>query len=85
MAWLLWPIGIGAALFALDRLALAAEARGWIYWRRRKPTGSGGDPMIVDLSSLTPRRATSSRRARTPPPKSARPTIRLRVSHLRRG
>ena len=26
------------AAFVLDRLALAAEARGWIYWRRRGPS-----------------------------------------------
>lgn len=37
MAWGLAAIGVIAAAVVLDRLALAAEARGWIYWRRVKP------------------------------------------------
>lgn len=38
----IWVAGIGAALFALDRLLLWAEARGWIYWRKVKSKSSGG-------------------------------------------
>lgn len=36
-------IGVGAMvlLFLLDRLLLWAEARGWIYYRRRKGLGAG--------------------------------------------
>lgn len=49
MTWLAWLIATGIALFALDRLLLAAEARGWIYWRRRRRVGSGGDVMVLDL------------------------------------
>lgn len=35
-------LGAVAVLFLLDRLALGMERRGWIYWRKRKPTGGGG-------------------------------------------
>jgi hypothetical protein len=41
--WLLWiavPLGIIAALFGLDRLALWLEDRGWLYYRRKKPASS---------------------------------------------
>lgn len=45
---LFWLIGIVAGLFALDRLLLWMEARGWIYWRKvkRKASGGGG-PFVV--------------------------------------
>jgi hypothetical protein len=32
-----------AALFALDRLFLWMERRGWVYWRKSKRRGGGGD------------------------------------------
>lgn len=41
MIWA-WLAGAAVAAFALDRAALWAESRGWIYWRRRKPGGGGG-------------------------------------------
>lgn len=47
MQMVLWIFGIGAALFAFDRLALWAEARGWIYWRRKKAqTGALGSALM---------------------------------------
>lgn len=43
MIW--WIAGIIAALFVLgfvlDRVALWAEKRGWIYWRRSERRGAG--------------------------------------------
>ena len=33
----LWLLVAALALFALDRLFLWLEARGWIYYRRNKP------------------------------------------------
>jgi hypothetical protein len=30
------------AVVAADRLALWMERRGWIYWRKRRPSGGGG-------------------------------------------
>jgi hypothetical protein len=42
----LWAIGILVALFALDRLMLWMEARGWIYWRKVQRKGAGGDFLL---------------------------------------
>jgi hypothetical protein len=42
----LWIIALLAALFALDRLLLAMEARGWIYWRKVKRKGAGGGYLL---------------------------------------
>ncbi len=43
---LLWITGILVALFALDRLMLWMEARGWIYWRKVKRKGAGGGYLL---------------------------------------
>ena len=47
---------IAIGLLAIDRLALWAEARGWIYWRRRKRVGSQiGAAVAAELGAiLTP-------------------------------
>lgn len=37
--------GATIALFALDRLFLWMEARGWIYWRKVKSKSSAGDAL----------------------------------------
>lgn len=42
LSWVWWVLIAVAVVAALDRLASWAESRGWIYWRRRKPTGGGG-------------------------------------------
>jgi hypothetical protein len=47
----IWIVGIAVALFALDRLGLWAESKGWIYWRKVKRKGSGGGGLI-GLSGL---------------------------------
>ncbi len=42
-SWLAWAFalpGVLAALYGLDRLGLWLESRGWLYYRRRKPTSS---------------------------------------------
>lgn len=39
--WLVWVLAVLAVLVVLigiDRLMLAAERRGWIFYRHRKPT-----------------------------------------------
>ncbi len=46
-----WIAAAAALLFVLDRLLLAAERRGWIYWRRRGPR-PGANPMM-DLDVMT--------------------------------
>lgn len=59
-SWLragLWIAGILVALFLLDRLLLAAEARGWIYWRRRKASpGTLGNAIASAHALLEPDR-----------------------------
>ncbi|HEX8154661.1 MAG TPA: hypothetical protein VF698_16125 [Thermoanaerobaculia bacterium] len=41
-----------AALVAIDRLALAAEERGWIYWRRRKASPGTRSAAMLEMQSL---------------------------------
>ena len=36
LVWALVLAGVGVGVFALDRFLLWAEARGWIYYRKRK-------------------------------------------------
>lgn len=43
-----------AALFLLDRLALWAEAKGWVYWRRRKRSGSTGADLFLNVNLFDP-------------------------------
>lgn len=33
--------GVAVALLVIDQLALWAERRGWLYWRKRKPGSAG--------------------------------------------
>jgi hypothetical protein len=40
------------AVVAVDRLALRMERRGWIYWRKRKPSSGGGGGMSGLLTSF---------------------------------
>lgn len=43
----LWIGGVVVALFLIDRLALWAEERGWIYWRlKRAQTGALGSALM---------------------------------------
>ena len=55
MWWLLWvALGV-AAFYGLHRLALWAEGRGWIYYRRRRmPPGSAGMVFLEVASILDP-------------------------------
>jgi hypothetical protein len=53
--WLLW-VGLAAiGLYGLHRLALWAEARGWIYYRtKHAPPGAAGLAMMEVTSILHP-------------------------------
>jgi hypothetical protein len=55
MWWLLW-VGLAAVgLYGLHRLALWAEARGWIYYRtNRMPPGPAGLAMMEAASIVHP-------------------------------
>ncbi|MGW0045445.1 DUF6191 domain-containing protein [Rhodococcus sp. NPDC003348] len=42
MTAVVWVLVLVAGAVFLDRVALWAERRGWIYWRKRKPEVDGG-------------------------------------------
>lgn len=48
----LWIVGVVVALFALDRLGVWAESKGWIYWRRKPQSGAIG-AALMELNSFT--------------------------------
>ena len=43
---------IGVALLVVDRLMLAAERHGWVYWRRTKPTSGSRSAMAGMFGEL---------------------------------
>ena len=46
-------LAVVAVLVAIDRAALWAEARGWIYWRRRKRVGGQvGAAVAAELGAI---------------------------------
>lgn len=48
-----WIIGVAIALFLVDRLALWAEDRGWIYWRRKKAQSGAVSSILMELNVVT--------------------------------
>lgn len=55
LKWVLIVLGAAAVLAALDRLLQAAEARGFIYYRRKRASpGSLGSAMMEIQSHLQP-------------------------------
>jgi len=57
MRWPLWLASVAVALFVADRLLLAAEARRWIYWRRRRASADALGNALVHLQSIVEPRA----------------------------
>lgn len=49
-----WLIVVTVALFALDRLCLWMEAKGWIYWRKVKRKGGGGGGLTAFGEAFDP-------------------------------
>jgi hypothetical protein len=49
---LLILLAAAVALYGLHRLALWAEDRGWIYYLRRKPSGSSLGNAFLEVQSL---------------------------------
>lgn len=47
-----WVLLVGGSLFALDRLFLFMESRGWIYYRRRKPGSSALSNACLEVQQL---------------------------------
>jgi len=52
MKLLFWALVIVAALYAIDRLLLAAEARGWIYWRKKSASPGTTASAMLEVQSL---------------------------------
>ncbi len=55
--WLTWgaaAIGIIAILIGLDRLCLWLEDRGWLYYRRKKPTSSPMSALVAMQQFIDP-------------------------------
>jgi len=51
--WAIWVVAGLLLLVVLDRLAVWAESRGWLYWRHRKAaTTPGGSGLLADLIQL---------------------------------
>lgn len=51
MTWLWWCAAV-AVLALVDRLATWAEGRGWIYWRRRRPSAGGGAGVLGGVADV---------------------------------
>ena len=49
---LAWTGIIGMIVLALDRVLLAAESRGWIYYRTRRPVRGGSMYHLNELSEM---------------------------------
>lgn len=53
LAAALWIGGVVVTLLVIDRLALWAEARGWIYWRRKKAQTGAMSSMLMEMNVIT--------------------------------
>ena len=45
-------LGIIVALVVIDQLFLAAERRGWVYWRRSKASSSRASSALLAIQSI---------------------------------
>jgi hypothetical protein len=52
MHWSLWILVAVIVAVAFDRTMLAAEQRGWVYWRRRKPSPGTVAGAMLSLHAL---------------------------------
>ncbi len=52
MVLVIWAAGIGLALFALDRVLLLMERKGWIYYRKKKPNPASVGSALLELQNL---------------------------------
>lgn len=49
----LWIGGAGLALYLIDRAALWAEDRGWIYWRKKRAQTGAISSALISLDAVT--------------------------------
>jgi hypothetical protein len=84
-------VALGLALFLADRVLLAVEARGWIYWRKRKGLSSIGADFIQggDPGAQAVKRAMEQERVRKNVRPAEDPPIRVDLDtgtvHIRRA
>ena len=52
MRLLAWLAAAAVVLFLVDRLALWVEARGWLYYRKRKPSSAAVGNAFLEVQSL---------------------------------
>jgi len=48
----IWLLLLAAAIFAFDRLFLYMEKRGWIYYRKKKPSSSALSNACLEVQQL---------------------------------
>ena len=53
LAAALWAGSAAVALFFIDRVALWAEERGWIYWRRKKAQTGAMSSILMEMDIIT--------------------------------
>ena len=53
LAAALWIGGVVVTLLVIDRLALWAEERGWIYWRRKKAQTGALGSALMEMNVIT--------------------------------
>jgi len=49
----LWVGGAAVTLLFVDRVALWAEERGWIYWRRKKAQTGAMSSILMEMDIIT--------------------------------
>ena len=55
MKYLIWAIIVLAGLYLLDKIALWAEGRGWIYYRKRQASsGTLGNAFLEVMTIFDP-------------------------------
>jgi len=52
MTIVLWVAAAAIALLVLDRLLLSMERRGWIYYRKKKPSGTSLGNAFLEIQSI---------------------------------
>jgi hypothetical protein len=84
-------VALGVAVFLADRVLLAMEARGWIYWRKTKGLSSIGVDLIQegDPGAQAVKRAMEQERVRKNVRPAEDPPLRVDLDagtvHIRRA
>ncbi|WP_280357578.1 hypothetical protein [Nocardia otitidiscaviarum] len=52
MDWTFWVLGLVVGVIVVDRVAVWAEGRGWIYWRHRPRNAGVGPSVLGQMESL---------------------------------